>query len=240
MSPTTVTVGGASLAALTSAAMRSSVETTVRCAVVVPVLGHRDRRLRGPAGGDQRLGGVADDLGRRQQHEGRGAGADDRPVDGALGDVDDPHLAVLGGRQRDAGVGGDGADRGDAGDDLERDAGLGAAGRLLGAGGVEERVAVEQPDDRAAGLGGLDDQAGPHGVAERLAVVAERAVDDLDVRRGRSGGRRPRPATRSRRRPRARAARRRARSAARGHRARRRRRRRSPAPATASSPWTPW
>jgi hypothetical protein len=36
VSPTTVTVGGASLAALTSAAMRSSVETTVRCPVVVP------------------------------------------------------------------------------------------------------------------------------------------------------------------------------------------------------------
>ena len=61
-----------------------------------------------------------------------------------------------------------------------------AAGGLLGAGGVEDRVAVEQPHDVAAALGGLDDEPGPHRVGQRLAVVADRAVDDLDVGVGRS------------------------------------------------------
>ena len=70
------------------------------------------------------------------------------------------------------------------------------AGRLLGAGGVEERVAVEQPDDAAAALRGLHDEPGTHGVAQRLAVVAERAVDDLDVVAAEPPDERPRPATR--------------------------------------------
>ena len=74
------------------------------------------------------------------------------------------------------------ADRGDAGDDLEADAGLGAGLRLLGPGGVDERVAGHQPDDALAALGLLDHDLGAGGVGQRLAVLAEAAVDELGPR----------------------------------------------------------
>ena len=68
----------------------------------------------------------------------------------AAGDHGD--LAVVLGGQRDAGVRRDRGDRRDAGHDLEADAGLDAGLRLLGTGGVEERVAGDQADDAAAFL----------------------------------------------------------------------------------------
>ena len=69
-------------------------------------------------------------------------------------------------------------DRRDAGDDLEAEAGLDAGLRLLGTGGVEERVAGHQPDDALAPLGVPDDDLGAGGVGQRLAVLAEAAVDE--------------------------------------------------------------
>ena len=91
---------------------------------------------------------------------------------------DDGHLAVVLGGQRDAGVGRDRADRGDAGDDLEADAGLDAGLRLLGTGGVEERVAGHQAH-HALLLAVAYDDLGAGRVGQRLAVLAEAAVDDL-------------------------------------------------------------
>ena len=168
----------------------------MRCSVVVPcwvtatgVSGVRPAAISAFATSPISLGG-------RQQHQRGGARAERRPVDAALGDVDDPHLAVLGRRSAGCRRRPGPRRRRDAGHDLERDAGLGAAGRLLGAGGVEERVAVEQPDDVAAGLAALTTSAGPHGVAQRLAVVTERPVDDLDVGPAEPPDERRRPATR--------------------------------------------
>ena len=139
--------------------------------------GHRDGRLRRAAGLDQRLGGLADgaDAGEQDERAVVGVRASSRPsspqVTTAISRV------ALGG-QRDAGVGRDRAHRGDAGDDLEADAGLDAGLRLLGAGGVEERVAGHQAHD-ALLLAVAYDDLGAGGVGERLAVLAEAAVDDL-------------------------------------------------------------
>ncbi len=126
-----------------------------------------------------------------------------RPVD-LVAAGDDGDLAVVLGGQRDAGVRRDRGDRRDAGDDLEAEAGLDAGLRLLGTGGVEERVAGHQPDDAQALLGVLDDDLGARGVGQRLAVLAEAAVDELGARSvsgvlvlGSGSGRPSRPRTRS-------------------------------------------
>ena len=143
-----MTAGGAIRAARASAAMCSSVEVTVACSVVVPTRVIATGVCGGAAGGDQRLGDVADHADRREQHQ-RAAVGVLRPVD-LLAAGDDGDLAVVLGGQRDAGVRRDRADRGDAGDDLEAEAGLDAGLRLLGPGGVEERVAGHQADHARA------------------------------------------------------------------------------------------
>ena len=79
----------------------------------------------------------------------------------------------------------------DARHDLEAEAGLRTGERLLGAGGVDERVAGHQPDDAETALGLLDDDLRAGGVGQRLAVLAEAAVDELGAV---LGARRCRPA----------------------------------------------
>ena len=56
------------------------------------------------------------------------------------------------------------------------------ASGLLGPGRVRERVAGDEPHDVRAGLGVPHHEAGAGGVRQRLAVLADAAVDDLDVR----------------------------------------------------------
>ena len=87
----------------------------------------------------------------------------------------------------DAGVGGHGDGGGDAGHDLEGDAGVAQRLRLLAAAAEDERVAALQPDDALALAGLLDEQ----GVDRVLVVAAGRAgdladVDQLGVRRARA------------------------------------------------------
>ena len=148
------------------------------CSVVVPTRVIATGVCGRAAGGDQRLGDVADRADRGEQDQGRGRRrtGSSRPCRRQVTTRD---LAVVLGGQRDAGVRRDRADRRDAGDDLEAEAGLGAGLRLLGTRGVEERVAGHQPDDAQAALGVLDDDLGAGGVGQRLAVLAEAAVDEL-------------------------------------------------------------
>ena len=138
--------------------------------------GHRDRRLGRAAGLDEGVGGLADAAHAGEQDERAVVGVR-APVD-LLAAGDDGHLLVALGGQRDAGVGRDRAHRGDAGDDLEADAGLHAGLRLLGAGGVEERVAGHQAH-HALLLAVAYDDLGAGRVGQRLAVLTEAAVDDL-------------------------------------------------------------
>ena len=150
--------------------------------------GHRDRRLGVAAGGDQGLGDVGDRARRRTAGRGSRSSAYAAPVDLVAGGHDGDLAVVLGG-QRDAGVRRDRGDRGDAGHDLEAEAGLGAGRGLLGAGGVDERVAGHQPDDAHAALGLRDHDLGAGGVGQRLAVLAEAAVDELGAALGPPSGR---------------------------------------------------
>ena len=187
---------------------------------------HRGDRGAGvAAGGDQPVGELADAARAHEDHEGA-AGAGERvpvDVDRALGRVlvpgDDGEVrrhAPVG--DRDPGVGGRADGAGDAGHDLERDAGGGERLGLLAAPAEHERVAALQTHDGAAAPAVLDEQR-------------------VDRRPGRS---RPRPGPCPRRCARPRAARARA---APGRRAGRRRRRRpaasSSAPRTVSSPGSP-
>ena len=66
--------------------------------------------------------------------------------------------AVVAVGDRDAGVGRGGDPGGDAGDDLERDAGGGQRLGLLAAAAEDERVAALEPDDAAPRLRALDHQ----------------------------------------------------------------------------------
>ena len=114
--------------------------------------GHRDRGVasRPAAISSAAMSPIERD--RREQHQ-RRVGGVGLPVDPGVAAGHHGHLAVVLGGQRDAGVRRDGGHRGDARDDLEADPGLGAGLRLLGTGGVDERVARHQAYDALAGLG---------------------------------------------------------------------------------------
>ena len=102
------------------------------------------------------------------------------------------------------------------------------AGGLLGAGGVEERGRRRAAARRCRrALAALTTSLARIGVGQRLTVVADRAVDDLDVGSAEAARRRRVLALGDDDVGAAPAARRRARSAARGRRGRRRRRRRA-------------
>ncbi len=76
---------------------------------------------------------------------------------GVAGDeADAVRQAAMG--QRNAGVGAAAGRRGDAGDDLEGDAGGGQSLRLLAAAAEGERIAALQPDDPAAAARQADQQ----------------------------------------------------------------------------------
>ena len=113
----------------------------------------------------------------RQQHQGPVVGVP-RPVDfepPQVTTVTSRWSLVVSGMPAYAGTA---PTDGDTGDDLEADAGLDAGLRLLGAGGVEERVTGHQPHDPLL-LAVLDDDLRAGGVGQRLAVLAEAAVDEL-------------------------------------------------------------
>ena len=176
-SPTTVTAGGLIRAARASAAIRSSVETTVVCSVVVPARVISTGVSGDAAGGDQLLGDLADDLhGREQDERAVSPWRLQSTFSRQVTTVSSRWSLVVSGIPAYAGTD---AKRGHARHDLEAEPGLGAGQRLLGAGGVEERVAGHQPDHAQAALGLLDHDLGPGGVGQRLAVLAEAAVDEL-------------------------------------------------------------
>jgi hypothetical protein len=113
-----------------------------------------------------------------------------RPVDPAVARVDDVHGRGLLRRERDAGVRRHGGGGADAGNDLERDAGLVQGQRLLGEPAEQAGVAVEEPDDESVAaqrLGGADEQLGARGAGQLLAVLAVAGVDERDVGAGEPG-----------------------------------------------------
>ncbi len=127
---------------------------------------------------DQRAGHVADlvvDLGEHER-----VGRTRSPVDLA-GDVDDLDAALAPCGEWHASMRRDRGHAGHAGDDLERNAGLGAGQGLVGTGGVHERVALQQPDDVTPALGGGERQPAPHRSRQWQPVVVDAAIDDLDV-----------------------------------------------------------
>ena len=100
-------------------------------------------------------------------------------------------------RDRDAGRGGHGRERGDAGDDLVGDAGLDERLGLLAAAAEDERVAALEPDDLEARLAELDQELVQLGLAELLARDHER-IGRAPPRRARERRGRRRRARRSR------------------------------------------
>ena len=98
---------------------------------------------------------------------------------------------------RDAGVGGHGDRRGDAGHHLEGDAGRGQGQRLLAAPAEHERVAALEPHHGLAGPAPVDEQGVDRVLVDRAAGrLAD--VDPLGAGRGQVEQRWPRPAGRGR------------------------------------------
>ena len=121
-----------------------------------PADSHR-RRIGGAAASDQ----LACDLGEvRQSHEDdqRLGVSDLIPVDrgdGVSGDKRDGR-GMLAVGQRHAGVCRDAERHGDAGDDFERDAGIGECLRFFTTASEQERIAALEPDHREAAARALD------------------------------------------------------------------------------------
>lgn len=151
---------------------------------------HERRRRRGvPAAREQIRGELPAPAHAHQHDQGRGARAqavEDRRVRrrrvAADHDEAGGEPAV---RHRDAGERGGGDRRADAGDDLERDPGLGERERLLAAPAEDERVATLEADDVLAALRGADHEGVDALLRDRVAAGALADEEAAGARRER-------------------------------------------------------